>query len=70
MLLVVRAHRTPQEPVQRALVALTTVHAPVLGVVFNAMDVTRAYRYYYYYRYRYSYDAAADEPRRLFGLRR
>jgi len=72
MLLVVRAHRTPAEPVQRALAGLATVHAPVRGVVFNAVDVTKAYRYYYYYRYHYGYgyDGTVDKPHRLVGLRR
>ena len=46
-LLVVQAHQTPRETMQRALVALTTVHASVIGVLFNAVDVKRGYGYVY-----------------------
>ena len=46
-LLVVQAHQTPRETMQRALAALTTVHASVIGVLFNAVDVKRGYGYVY-----------------------
>jgi len=65
MLLVVRAHKTSKEPVERALVALTNVHTPVMGVVFNGMDAKQSYRYYYYYRYNRGYYNAMDKPRRF-----
>jgi capsular exopolysaccharide synthesis family protein len=74
LLLVVRAYQTPREPIERALIALSTVHASVMGVVFNAMDVKRNYRHYYYYDYGYHYNASESDTghksRRLFGLLR
>jgi len=66
-LLVVRAHQTPRETVQRALVALSTIHASVIGVLFNSVDVTRGYGYgysYYYYYQRYNQGYYSEAPRR------
>src|SRR5262249_16239609 len=70
MLLVVRAHHTPKEPAERALVALTTVHASVMGVLFNSMDIKQSYRYYYYYRYNHGYYGVAAKSHSRFGFRR
>lgn len=60
-----RAHRTPREAIQRGLVALTTVHASVIGVLFNSVDVTRGYGYsYYYYYHRYNQGYYSEAPKR------
>ncbi len=69
-LLIVRAHQTPKETVQRGLVALTTVHASVIGVLFNNIDVKRGYgySYYYYHRYNQGYYSEAAKPRRWWQL--
>src|SRR5262249_44616591 len=74
-ILVVRAHQTPKETVQRGLVALTTVHASVIGVLFNDIDVKRGYGYgygysyyYYYHRYNQGYYIEAPKPRRWWQL--
>ncbi|HRZ87431.1 MAG TPA: CpsD/CapB family tyrosine-protein kinase [bacterium] len=49
VLVVILADKTPREAAQRSVSLLRKINAKVLGVVFNAVDVTREGYYYYYY---------------------
>jgi succinoglycan biosynthesis transport protein ExoP len=59
VILVVRSGHTPQEALARAQQLLNQVNAPVLGVVFNAVDVTSPALSYYG---RYGYDSYPQQP--------
>jgi Mrp family chromosome partitioning ATPase/uncharacterized protein involved in exopolysaccharide biosynthesis len=48
---VVRAHRTPRNSVQRSLEMLQRADAPVLGVILNGLVATRSDYYSDYYHY-------------------
>jgi capsular exopolysaccharide synthesis family protein len=63
VLLVVRAHRTPKDAIQRAIMHLDAIHAPVMGIVLNAVSTKPGYGYsYYIYHYHQGY--YGDEPKR------
>jgi len=50
VLMVIMAEKTPREAVQRAMVLLNNVKAPLIGVVLNNVEMRR-HAYYYYYDY-------------------
>nr|NIW80854.1 polysaccharide biosynthesis tyrosine autokinase [Calditrichia bacterium] len=56
-LLVIRAHQTQKEAVQRAKTLMDNVQAGILGCLLNSVNIDRAYGsyYYYYYYHYYSY---------------
>jgi len=49
VLLVILADKTPREAAQRSVNLMHKINAKMLGVVFNAVDITREGYYYYYY---------------------
>ncbi|MDP8263825.1 MAG: CpsD/CapB family tyrosine-protein kinase [Candidatus Ancaeobacter aquaticus] len=49
ILLVILADKTPRDAAMRTLSLLRKIDAYVVGIVFNAVDVTREGYYYYYY---------------------
>lgn len=64
-ILVVRAHKTKMEFLEKAREGLERVNMPLLGVVLNDFDVSQSYgsasyRYYRYYRY-YNYYGGLEE---------
>ncbi len=64
-ILVVRAHKTKMEFLEKAREGLERVNMPLLGVVLNDFDVAQSYgsasyKYYRYYRY-YNYYGGLDE---------
>jgi len=65
-ILVVRAHKTKMEFLEKAREGLERVNMPLLGVVLNDFDVSQSYgsasyRYYRYYRYYNYYGGLEDE---------
>ncbi len=54
-LLVIKAHQTRRDVVQRAKVLLENVNAKIFGCLLNGVNIERAYGSYYYYYYYYHY---------------
>ena len=61
VVLVVKGGETPKEAVQRTSRLLQEVHAHVIGVLLNSVDI-RSADYYYYSKYYGYYKSHSSEP--------
>ncbi len=56
-ILVIKAHQTQKNAIQRAKMLMDNVNAQIVGCVLNSVNIQKAYgsSYYYYYYHYYSY---------------
>lgn len=70
LVFVVKSNQVPRDVIQAAVRRLKDVHAPLIGVIVNDIDIQRGgYGYHYYYHYyNYNYGYGTDEDDGSSGL--